>query len=205
MIFRRHIQCLVLLLAILFSGNMTAQTFVRYVVPSAIGTKPLFSDSVLSPVTLPRGVSRVDNNRFMHDAVFELTDILLDSDSKLLCVYVCGSASPDGLWQNNVDLSAARTEAAADYLHYVTGIPEDRIYRESLNEDWDRLYELVEQSDIIYKDDILEIIVTTDWGERKTALRELGGGEAWEILMRDFFPRLRCVRIAIFCLWDPSK
>ncbi len=200
----KKVLLLVLMSAILLSVSTSAQTYARYVALSDIGTRTLFSDDLLSSVTLPRGVSRVDNSTGVNDAVFELMDLLRDKDAKLLRVYVCGSASPDGLWQNNVNLSQARTSAAADYIHYVTGLPEELIYQESLNEDWDRLYELVYDSDIDFRDEILHIISTMDWGERKTALQNLGGGKAWEVLMSDFFPKLRCVRIAFFCLWDPK-
>ncbi len=201
----RLIVCLVSLCAMLLSISASAQTYVRYVVPSDIGTKTLFSDDILSSITLPRGVSRVDNSPAVRDAAFELTDVLRDKDTKLLCVYVCGSASPDGLWQENVNLSKARTTAAASYLHHVTGIPMESIHQESLNEDWDRLYELVAASDIRFRDEVLEIIKTKDWGDRKTALQRLDGGRVWRVLLDDFFPQLRCVRIAFYCLWDPSK
>ncbi len=200
-----QLRCVALICAILLSVSASAQPFIRYVVPSDIGTKSLYSDAVLSSVTLPRGVARVDNNAVMQDAAFELMDILRDRDSKLLCVYVCGSASPDGLWQENVNLSAARTRNAANYLRHVTGIPADMIHQESLNEDWDRLYELVEASDISYRDEVLWIIKTLDWGARKTALQSLDNGRVWRVLMDDFFPQLRCVRIGFFRLWEPSK
>ncbi len=196
---------LALLCFMLLSINTSAQTYVRYVVPSDIGTKSLFSDDVLSSVTLPRGVSRVDNNPAVRDAAFELMDILRSKDVKLLSVYVCGSASPDGLWQDNVNLSQARTSATAKYLHHVTGIPMECIHQESLNEDWDRLYELVEASDIEHKHEVLLIIRVKNWGERKTALQKLDGGKVWKVLMEDFFPQLRCVRIGFYCLWDPTK
>ncbi len=197
--------CLALAGLFLSITGMSAQTFVRFVVPSDLGTKPLFSDDVLPSITLLQGVSRVDNNRYVRDAAFELADVLRDPDIRLLSVYVCGSASPDGLWQNNVNLSGARTEAAAEYLRHVTGISMDLIQKKSLNEDWDRLYELVEASDIDYRDEVLYIIKTKDWGDRKAALQKLAGGRVWRVLLNDFFPQLRCIRIAFYCLWDPSK
>ncbi len=191
--------------AMFLSISATAQTYVRYVVPSDLGTKTLYSDDVLSSIILPWGVSRVDNNANVQDAAFELSDILRDRNTRLLRVYVCGSASPDGLWQDNVKLSQARTDAAVRYLRYVTGVSVDKIHSKSLDEDWDRLYELVEESDIPYREEVLNIIDTKSWGERKNALKELGGGRVWRILMDDFFPQLRCVRIGIYCQWDPSK
>ena len=207
MIFRAEKRALALAVlgVMLLYFNVSAQTHVRYVVPSDIGTKTLLADSVLTSVTLPWGVSKVDDNPGVQEAAFELADILRGKESKLLRVYVCGSASPDGLWQENVALSQARTDAAVRYLRYVTGVPVDKIYSNSLNEDWDRLYELVSESDIPYKEEVLYIITTKTWGERKQALKDLAGGTVWKILMSDFFPQLRCVRIAFYCQWDPTK
>lgn len=207
MIFNSKIRvvCLAVMSSILLSISASAQTFVRYVVPSDLGTKALYSDSVLSSVTLPWGSARVDDNPGIQQAAFELADLLRRKDVRLLRVYVCGSASPDGLWKENVNLSKARTDAAVRYLRYVTGVPMDKIHSQSLDEDWDRLYELVAESDIPYKQEVLYIITTKSWSERKQALRNLAGGMVWKILVDDFFPQLRCVRIAFYCQWDPSK
>ncbi len=201
----RQVSCLAFVCAMFLNISASAQTFVRYVVPSDLGTKTLYSDDVLSSITLPWGVSRVDNNASVQEAAFELADILRDKNAKILRVYVCGSASPDGLWQDNVNLSRARTDAAVRYLRYVTGIPVDKIHSRSLDEDWDRLYEMVEDSDIPYREEVLNIIDTKTWGDRKQALRQLAGGRVWRILMDDFFPQLRCIRIGIYCQWDPTK
>lgn len=201
----RHKFALAGLCAIILNFSASAQSFVRYAKPSDIGTKTMYADTILNSIVLPKGVFRVDNNLSVQDAAFELSDILKDPQMKLLKVYVCGSASPDGLWQENVALSHARTETTARFLRNMTGVPVDKIMAKSLNEDWDRLYDMVKASDIPYKNQVLEIIRTKTWGERKTALRNLGGGQVWRILLNDFFPQLRCVRITFYCAWDPTK
>lgn len=190
---------------LLMSISATSQSLVRYILPGDLDSKALYADSVLTSITLPWGVSRIDNNREFQDAASELSDILYDRNSRILSVYVCGSTSPDGLWQENVALSQARTNAAVRYLKNVTGIPSYLIHAESLNEDWDRLYDLVEESDIPYREQVLDIIRTKTWGERKRALQTLGGGKVWRILLDDYFPKLRCIRVAIYCHWDPTK
>lgn len=185
--------------------DVSAQTFVRYVTSNDLSAKTLYADSVLTSVVLPKGVSSLDDVEALHKAASDLAEVLNDDDKELLRVYVCGSASPEGLWQENVELSEARTDAAVRYIRHVTGIPADKIHKHSLNEDWDRLYELVEASDIPYKNETLEIIRTKSWGERKLALQQLDGGSVWKVLIKDFFPQMRCVRIGIYCKWDPSK
>ena len=127
----------------LLSFSASAQTFVRYAVPADFGSKKLYSDKVLNSIVLPHHVSRVDDNVEMRAAAEELKRLLANDHMKLLRVYVCGSASPDGLWQDDVYLSKARTDAAVTYLRAVTGISEDLIMAKSLDEDWDRLYEMI--------------------------------------------------------------
>lgn len=194
-----------LLCTFLISYSVEAQTYVRYVKPSDLQSEVVYSDTVLSSIRLPRGVAKLDDYPAFNAAADELSRVLNDPSKDLLQVFVCGSASPDGLWGYNEKLSKARTDAGAEYLQKVTGIPSGKVRKESLNEDWDRLYEMVEASDIDCRNEVLKIIKTLKWGERKTALKNLEGGRIWEILERDFFPELRCVRFAIYCRWDPSK
>ncbi len=190
---------LALLCAMLSGIGTSAQTHTRYILPSELGSDKLYSDSLLSSIPLPWGVSRVDCYPAVERAAAELSEILKNKNIRLLSVYVSGSTSPDGLWQGNVSLSQARTDATASYLQYVTDVPAEKIHKKSLVEDWDRLCEMIEASDLQYKEEALEIIRTKTWGERKEALKNLDGGSVWNILMEDFFPELRCVRIAFYC------
>lgn len=196
---------LTLMCTFVLGWTSSAQSYVRYVRPQDFGTKTLYADSVLTSITLPRGVSKLSNYYKFNMAAFELFQILEDSDVEVMQVWVCGSASPDGLWADNVKLSKARTDNAVEYIRSVMNIPDYMIHAESLNEDWDKLAELIEESDLPFKYEVLYIIRTKDWGERKQALQRLDGGRVWRILEEDFFPQLRCVRFAIFCKWDPTK
>lgn len=182
-----------------------AQTYVRYINPQDLSSKVVYADSVLTSITLPRGVAELDGYPAFDSAAEELLRVMKDPSKELLHVFVCGSASPDGLFAYNDRLSKARTEAGAEYIQKVTGISPDKIRKESLNEDWERLCEMVEDSDMSFRTEVLEIIRTKTWGERKTALRNLDQGKVWDILEKDYFPQLRCVRFAIYCKWDPSK
>lgn len=190
---------------ILGTFGIYAQTYVRYVKPEDIGTKVVYADSVLTSIALPRSVSRLSSYPPFNAAVLELSQILDNPDYSLLSVYICGSSSPDGLYANNAALGKARTEEAVAYIKSLMDIPDSKIHAESLDEDWGRLYELVKASDIQYREEVLDIIENKSWGERKTALQKLDDGRVWKRLDEDFFPKLRCVRFAIYCKWDPSK
>lgn len=182
-----------------------AQSYIRYVNPSDLKTKTAYADSVLSSISLPRGVAQLHNYPEINAAVRELERVLRDGDKELLEVWVCGSTSPDGLYGYNQKLSQNRTDAVTRHIMEYSGIPRHKIHAETIGEDWDRLYEMVEASDMRYRGRVMEIIRTKSWGERKEALQQLDGGRVWKQMERDFFPRLRCVRFAIFCKWDPSK
>lgn len=202
---RRQLLLLAVLCGMLMCHFSSAQTYLRYVNPEDLGSKALYADSVLTSIRLPQGVASLSSYPKFNIAAMELLQIMNDPDKEVIQVYICGSASPDGLWADNVRLSQARTDAAAEYLTEILDIPSYMIHKESLNEDWDRLYELVAASDMPYKYNVMSIIKSMEWGDRKKALQQLEGGRAWRILLDEFFPQLRCVRFAIFCKWDPTK
>ena len=114
------------LCGLLLCTDMTAQTYLRYVKPDDLGKKELYADSVLTSITLPRGVAKLANYPKFNIAALELSQIMRDPTKELMQVYVCGSASPDGLWADNVRLSQSRTDAAAQYLCLLYTSPSPR-------------------------------------------------------------------------------
>lgn len=202
-----HRQGLLLaaLCGILFTISTNAQTYVRYINQEDLDSKVLYADSVLTSIALPHGVARLGSYPELDQAVEELKAVLADPTKEILKVRICASTSPDGLWGDNEVLSQARLDAALAYLTSKVHINRSLIHTESLVEDWVRLYEILENSDIPCRDQVLNIIRTKSWGARKTALQQLEGGRIWKILEKEYFPMLRCVRFAIFCKWDPSK
>ncbi len=200
-----QIRLLGLLCAIFIGMNASAQTHIRYVKQSDLGTKTLYADSVLTSVIFPQGISEVADIPAVQHAAKELSEVLADEELELLKVYVCGSSSPEGLFRDNAKLSRDRTLSAVEYLRKATGVSPEFIHQESLDEDWNRLYELVEESDIARKADVLRIISTRKGEARKSALKKLDRGRVWKVLLEDFFPELRCVRIAFYCQWDETK
>lgn len=157
------------------------------------------TDTLSSFVMFPRGASGISQNDGFQAQMEELFKALEQPGCTLLQVVVEGSASPDGLWGNNVALSKARTDAAASYLRTVMRVPAHKIRKHDLMEGWDKLEEMVERSDIPCKAEALDIIRTKDWGERKTALKNLGDGCVWALMEDHFFPKLRGVTVSLIC------
>lgn len=180
------------------------QSVVKIVPDSEILSGEAFCDSLLTRVAFPHAVSNLPNYPKINIAAIELMKVLEDPNIEVSRIYVCGSTSPVGLWGDNVKLSQARTDNVANYLQYALDIPENKIIKESKVEDWDRLADMVEASDIPHKYEVLDIIHNKTWGERKTALRRLAGGSVWKTLEKDFFPELRSVRFGIFCRYKQT-
>lgn len=157
----------------------------------------LVSDTLNATFQMPRGQGYVRADRNFTGSVSQMFRALDESGCELLRVIVSGSSSPDGLWGNNIALSKARTDNAAEYFRSVMNVPYYKIDKVDLMEDWGRLAAMVAASDMRYKEEVLEIIREKTWGERKTALKKLDGGRVWNILEDHFFPELRCVNVSV--------
>ena len=175
------------------------QNFVKVVQDSEILSGEAFCDSLLTRVEFPHAVSRLSNYPKINVAVLEAMQLLEDPNIEISRVYVCAGTSPAGLWGDNIKLAQARADNVARYIQTALDLPESKIIKESLIEDWDRLEAMVEASDMPHKAEVIEIINTKTWGDRKTALRTLAGGSVWRTLEKDFFPELRSARFGIFC------
>lgn len=193
------------LCGLVFCTRLSGQTYHRYIHPEDLGTDILYADSTLTSITFPKGTGSVANNPKFQLAAINLLQVLADSSKEVMQIYVCGSTSPEGSYEENIKLSQARTDTTAKYLMDVLDVPAYMIHKESLNEDWDRLYELVANSDSPYKYSVMTLIKSKDSDERKKALMDLDGGKVWKMLEEEYFPKLHCVRIAAFCKWDSSK
>lgn len=163
------------------------------------------TDTLSSYVVLPRGTVHVSRNPEFAKVVADMFGTLEESGAELVKIVVSGSSSPDGLWGNNIALSKGRTDAAVAYLKSVKKIPSYKILAIDLMEDWGGLEKMVASSDLPHKDEVLEIIRTKTWGERKTALKELDGRNVWSILEKEYFPKLRSVRLDMVYKGSVSK
>ncbi|MBQ0081097.1 MAG: DUF3575 domain-containing protein [Alistipes sp.] len=186
-----------------FSGK--AQMFVRYVKHADLTSKVVYADSLLTNIKLSKGTTELNNYSKINIATQELNNVLNDATMRLLEVWVIGSSSPEGLYRDNAIIAKRHTDAVKKYFQTTTGLRDYQIHSESIPEDWDRLYNMVKDSNIPYKYEVMEIIRTKQWGARKSALMALDHGRIWKLLQNEFFSELKGVRIAIYCLWDPSK
>lgn len=127
----------------------------------------------------------------------------LGDDSTMLLseVRFSGYASPEGGYNRNRQLAAARLRALETYVRDRVALPDSVVTHHEGGIAWNYLAELVETSDIPYKEETLHIL--RDFPEfvydrsgrlvdsRKKQLMELRGGRTWHALAARFFAPLR--------------
>lgn len=137
----------------------------------------------------PEELAKID------EAIF---DIQNNSDAQIQGLYIHGSASPEGGYANNDRLARDRSFALRNCMMDRLGLSGRMFVVDYTAEDWDGLKALVLDSNIAYRDEIVDIIENTSDPERREArLIRLGGGVPWRTMLRDMFPALRCVQYQI--------
>ena len=88
-------------------------------------------------------------------------------------------------------LAENRAKALSRYLQQEMNIPEKIFDIQSGGEDWDGLLELVKQSDMQYKDEVIKIITDTAPEKRNEQLKQLRGGRPYQSMYDVIYPQLR--------------
>ncbi|MCD8043581.1 MAG: DUF3868 domain-containing protein [Tannerellaceae bacterium] len=124
-----------------------------------------------------------------------IREVLSDTDMEITGLLIEGYASPEGSYGLNERLSRERAGALKDYLQRRYRLLNHQLRTESVAEDWQGLRQLIEDSYLADKDQILSIIDSTESPDRKE--ERLRGLSSWRRLLRDYFPRLRRVKYKI--------
>lgn len=125
-----------------------------------------------------------------------------ESNIKIIDVTICGSASPEGSYQQNHQLAAGRLTALENLIRNELCIPDSLITRKESYLSWDYLRAQVQDSDLLAKDKILSIISekeklvdyyhTDDHVDsRLVKLKQLEGGKVWQELTKLYFEQMR--------------
>ena len=111
------------------------------------------------------------------------------------------SSSPEGSYQLNHELSRNRAETLENYLKEKAAIADSVIVISHIAEAWDGLTEILRDSDVRWRDAVLQIIeenpqITTGEDgqiieQRKNKLMAYDGGRPWRYMIRNWFPNLR--------------
>jgi hypothetical protein len=132
-------------------------------------------------------------NREHLASILNALDMILSSDSiKVARVDVEGYASPEGPLDHNKDLGQGRADALKAYiLEKEPRLTADQIQATSGGEDWYGLRCLVVESDMVGKDQVLNIIDNVPEAQRKAKLKALNGGRTYRSIWDVLYPQLR--------------
>ena len=111
--------------------------------------------------------------------------------TRLEKITIAGFASPEGTRRHNLQLSENRARALSQYLQREMNLPSYIFEIQSEGEDWVGLLELVKQSDMQYKDEIIDIINNYPAEGRNERIKQLGGGRPYQSMYDIFYPQLR--------------
>lgn len=139
----------------------------------------------------------MDNDMTLQRIVDWVEERQQDTMVKIVAVEFCGACSPEGSVPFNHYLSSTRLTRLENYVRQRIEIPEDIITRSDHYIAWGELEQMVEESDIENKDDILAILRSenTSVGEqldsRIHALKAMDNGKTWRLIFDRYFAHLR--------------
>ena len=115
-----------------------------------------------------------------------------DADLTIDRITIHGYASPEGRYALNERLAEGRARSLKAYVLNLYRFDEEQIDVFSTPEDWEGLRHRVEASDLPDREQVLSVIdAAEDPDERERQLKNLGGGETFRHMLRDWFPALR--------------
>jgi hypothetical protein len=132
-------------------------------------------------------------NREHLTSILNALDIILSSDSvKVARVDIEGYASPEGPLERNKNLGQRRADALRDFiLEKEPRLEMSQMQTVSGGEDWYGLRELVISSDMVGKDQVLDVIDNVPESQRKARLQSLNGGRTYRSMLDVLYPQLR--------------
>ena len=147
--------------------------------------------SIESFIFFPRGKSEIIVDYKQNRQNIAKIDTLL-VNSVINYIRIVGSASPEGIYQSNKELSERRALVLASYLgkHYNVSTKIEKI--DWVGENWKSLTTLVQGADMEYKQEVLGIIENVGiFSGREKSLMELKSGAPYRYIDTYLFPKLR--------------
>lgn len=150
-------------------------------------------------LNFPQGKSVIlpdfGNNTIELRKIDETLNLVLN-DKNVTCkgIELKGYASPEGSYAFNTRLSAARAEALKEYIRKNYSSTQCPISTATESENWDGLRTWIENSNVSYKTQIVEIIDQVKEPDARDAkIRQLDGGKVYNYLLENVYPLLRKV------------
>lgn len=146
-------------------------------------------------IDLDLGHNRQEVNKI--DSV--LSPFLDGNLSTLKRIEIHGYASPEGNYGDNERLSWNRSKYFMHFVRDAYGIPEKLFTVTSEAEDWKGLRALLVETHPWYGSEAIRIIDTYGiFAGRESKLMELNGGTPYKEMLRNLFPQLRRIEVAVY-------
>lgn len=170
-----------------------------YISPNTESLKNI-SDSISYALYFPIGGAEILPNYSVNQHNIDQTNsMLINNDIVISSINIIGATSPDGTFQYNEQLAKQRAFSLMSFLSSRYSISSKLYKTEWIGEDWNCLLKLVQQSDMIYKRQVIDIIKNTDvFAGREKKLMELNSGKVYQYMQEHFFPQLRNASYAVY-------
>lgn len=121
-----------------------------------------------------------------------VTYVKSNSNYEIKSIAIAGYASPEGSYAHNVNLAKARAQALFDYMRDRYNLPDSLMAVTTSEENWEGLVEALKDYELPYKEEVLNIIRQTEEpDQRDEALKLIGGGMPYQMLLHVIYPALR--------------
>ncbi len=159
-----------------------------------------------------------DNRKTINDLLDNMDEIHRDTTKVVTKIVIDSYTSPEGGVTYNKDLSLRRSNSLYDYLSTRTPFKRNLYDIKGTGINWELLIQMVENSDMDYKGEVLNILRYTPeetWTKsptqrykaltdsRNKQLMDLKGGVPYNYMKDNFFPRLR-VGSALSLYYEPK-
>lgn len=123
------------------------------------------------------------------DLIKEIRD---DENAEIIEIYLQNYTAPSGSYILNQETSTKRAYNLKKYLQFLYGFHDNIFKVRGMADDWVRLEQLLIESDLEKKEDVLSVIWNTGIFEgREKVLRALRNGVPFRYMEEQLFPRLR--------------
>lgn len=156
-----------------------------------------------------------ENAQTLANVVKTLQGIQDNPDCQLKELIFTGTTSPEGKLVYNLPLAERRIATLEKYVRSKVDVPDSVITRNAIGNDWERLTDIVEASNMPNKEetlDVLENIPEHTYDEngklidsRKKHLMELQAGRTWNYLAENYFDQLRNAVVELVVSTNPTE
>ncbi len=157
------------------------------------------SESGKAYLDFPAGRSAIvadfkDNAAELRKMRESIESVTANPYATITAITITGYASPEGTSAANLAISGYRAQALRNYIGATYGLPADLFIVREMGEDWYGLEEMVVQSDLPQREQVLAVIRGTDnLDRRERRIMDISGGEPYRWIRAMLFSGLRRV------------